>query len=63
MAFKNSVIFPMLSTGFLMHCQILADSHGHCAMGDGGENGYLWYEKGIGRKVFSGYFLISEKLK
>ena len=62
-AFKNSVVFPMLSTGLRMHRQILADSHRHCAVGDGGENGYLWYKKGIGRKVFSGHFLMPEKLE
>ena len=39
MIFKDSVNFFMLSTGFLMQGQIFADSHRHCAMREGGENG------------------------
>lgn len=39
--FKNSVTFPMSSTGLLMRCENLAYSHGHCAMTEGGEGGYL----------------------
>ena len=43
----NSVIFFMLSTSLLMHGQIIfADSHGHCAMTEGGEDGHFWCEKG-----------------
>ena len=50
--FKNSVIFLMLSAGLLMHGQIFADSYRHCAMREGGEDGYFWCKKGIGRNVF-----------
>lgn len=41
-----------------MHCQILADSHKHCAMREGAENGYFWCEKGIGRNVLGGLLLV-----
>ena len=43
----------MLSTGLLMQEQILADSHRHCTMGEGGEDGHFWCKTGIGRKVSS----------
>ena len=41
----------MLSTGLLMHGQIFADSHRHCAMREGGEDGHFWCKKGIGRTL------------
>jgi len=33
-----------------MQGQIFADSHRHCAMREGGENGHFWCKKGIGEK-------------
>ena len=51
--FKNSVTFCVLSTGLIMQGQIFADSHKHCVMREGGEDGHFWCKKGIGRKVLS----------
>ena len=51
--FKNTVTFCVLSTGLIMQGQIFADSHKHCVMREGGEDGHFWCKKGIGRKVLS----------
>ena len=51
--FKDSVTFFMLSTGLLMQGQIFADSHSHCTMREGGEDGHFWCKRGIGRKDLS----------
>ena len=47
--FKDSVTFFMLSTSLLMQGRIFANSHKHCAMREGGEDGHFWCKKGIGR--------------
>jgi len=47
----NILIFFMLSTSSLMRCQTFADCHRHCAMREGGGDGYFWSKKGIGRTV------------
>jgi len=51
--FKDSVTFFMLSAGLPIQGEIFANSHRHCAMRGGGENGHFWCKKGIGRKVLS----------
>jgi len=38
----------MLYTGLLMHNQVFADSHWHCATREGGEGGYLGVKKASG---------------
>ena len=47
--FKDSVTFFMLSTCLLIQGQIFADSHRHCTIRGGGEDGHFWCKKGIGR--------------
>ena len=38
--YLHIICYNMLSTGLLMQRQIFADSHRHCAMREGGEDGY-----------------------
>ena len=45
--------FFIFSIGLLKKRQIFADSHTHCAIREGGEDGHLWSKKGIGRKGLS----------
>ena len=47
--FEDLATSLMLSMGLLMQGEIFADSHRHCAMREGGEDGHFWCKKGIGR--------------
>jgi len=51
--FKDSVTFFILSRGLQMQGQVFADSHRHCVMREGGEDGHFWCKKGIGRTLLS----------
>ena len=55
--FKGFIISCMLSTGLLMHCQILTYSQKYCAARDG-KNGYFECKKGIRRNFLGGCFAI-----